>query len=107
MLRHLVRKEFMDQVLSLRFLILTVLGSLIIWLSLYSGYRFYQDYLEEYRLSRAWTDRHIQHLQETHSLGTDIGYPVEKPPSPLSIFVQGLDPTESWLSSGLYSSSMQ
>ena len=53
MLAHLIRKEILDHLLSLRFLILSALAGLIIWLSLYSGYGYYRDCLRDYRLAQA------------------------------------------------------
>ncbi len=49
MLGHLIRKEILDQILGLRFLILATLGALVIWLSLYSGYTYYQARLSDHR----------------------------------------------------------
>ena len=43
MLSHLTRKEILDQLLSLRFIILSVIVALAIWLSLYDGYAYYQN----------------------------------------------------------------
>jgi len=37
MLRHLIRKEILDHILSFRFLLLSSLGAVIIWASLYDG----------------------------------------------------------------------
>ncbi|OGG49017.1 MAG: hypothetical protein A3F84_14370 [Candidatus Handelsmanbacteria bacterium RIFCSPLOWO2_12_FULL_64_10] len=55
MLGHLIRKEILDHILSLRFLMLSAVGALIIWLSLFSGYGYYQERLREYRLAQAMT----------------------------------------------------
>jgi hypothetical protein len=60
MLGHLIRKEILDHLLSLRFLILSGIGALIVWLSLFSGYTYYQGCLRDYRLSQTWTESHIQ-----------------------------------------------
>ena len=55
MLGHLIRKEILDHILSLRFLILSGIGALVIWLSLYSSYSYYQERLSDYRLAQAAT----------------------------------------------------
>ncbi len=47
MLGHLIRKEVLDHISGVRFLLLSVFGGLIIWLSLYSGYAYYQDRMNE------------------------------------------------------------
>ena len=55
MLGHLIRKEILDCILGLRFLVLSALGALIIWLSLFSGYAYYRDRIGDYRLAQAAT----------------------------------------------------
>ena len=95
MLGHLLRKEILDHILSLRFLILTVLGAGIIALSLYSGYGYYRDSLADHRLSETLTESHRAYLIEANDMGTagDVGYPTSKPPTAMSIFVRGIEPT--------------
>ena len=95
MLGHLIRKEILDHILSLRFAILAAIGALVIWFSLLSGYAFYQDRLKEYRLSQPWTEGHRQQRIESHSavFASNFGYPVQKPPTPMSVFVRGAEPT--------------
>ena len=95
MLGHLLRKEILDHILSLRFLTLTVLGTGIIALSLYSGYGYYRDSLADHRLSETLTESHRAYLIEANDMGTagDVGYPTSKPPTAMSIFVRGIEPT--------------
>ena len=38
----LIRKEILDQLLSMRFIILSTIAALTIWLSLYDGYAYYR-----------------------------------------------------------------
>ncbi len=94
MLAHLIRKEILDQILSLRFLILSIVGALIIWLSLFSGYTYYQARLRDYRLAQAATDVHIRQMKVSEDVDTlsRLGYTVHKSPAPMSIFVRGLEP---------------
>ena len=42
MLGQLIHKEILDQILSLRFLILAAICAFAIWLSLYDGYASYE-----------------------------------------------------------------
>lgn len=95
MLGHLIRKEILDHILSLRFLILAGLGAVIIWACLAVGTAAYRDGLKDYRLSRTLTESHIRFLVEMQVLPkvTDEAYPVQKPPSALGIFVRGLELT--------------
>ena len=94
MVYRLLQKEFLDQILSYRFIILTALGSLIIWLSLYDGYTFYQESVDEYRAGQSAMNERIQQIAKGGSLPeySGIGFTIHKPPSPLSIFVRGLEP---------------
>ncbi len=93
MLGHLIRKEILDHILSLRFLILTALGAVMIWICLFVGYTAYRDGLRDYRLSRTLTESHIRYLIESGdpTKVVDEAYPVQKPPSVLSIFVRGVE----------------
>ena len=102
MLGHLIRKEILDHLLSPRFLILSGVGALVIWLSLFSGYACYQDRLKDYRLVQAMTEERIQQMKnadqvvlDPYSTWQEISTPhylVHKPPTPMSIFIRGLEP---------------
>ncbi len=94
MLGQLIRKEIMDQIFSLRFLILSIVGALVIWLSLYSGYIYYQARVEDYRLAQTATKERIRQIMvadDNYELFL-VAYDIHKPPTPLSILVRGLDP---------------
>ncbi len=94
MLGHLIRKEILDHLSSLRFLILAALGSLVIWFSLYDGYAYYRDSLTDYRLAQTTTEDRIRQITvaDNWSEVTAKGYQVHKPPVPMSIFIRGLEP---------------
>ena len=94
MLGQLIRKEILDQLLSLRFIILSAIAALTIWLSLYDGYAYYQARVEDYRHARALTEVRFPQLIEIpkwDELGY-YGFHEHKPPTVLSVFVRGLDP---------------
>ncbi len=95
MLGHLIRKEILEHILGLRFLILSGIGAVIVWASLFSGYVFYQGCLKEYRRSQAWTESNYQHRIKSGDAryAANFGYPVQKPPAPMSIFVRGAEAT--------------
>ncbi len=94
MLAHLIRKELLDHISSLRFLILSAIGTLVIWLSLYSGYLYYQNSLKDYRLAQAATANRIREIDaaENYSEFVAQGYLEHKPPAVMGIFIRGLDP---------------
>ncbi|OGG46113.1 MAG: hypothetical protein A3F84_26850 [Candidatus Handelsmanbacteria bacterium RIFCSPLOWO2_12_FULL_64_10] len=100
MLGHLVRKEVLDHILGLRFLILSTVAALIVWLSLYDGYAYYRDCLNDHRLGQAALEQRMQQLRTAHGWVEDLwaevsalGFKVHKPPTPMSIFVRGLEPS--------------
>jgi ABC-2 type transport system permease protein len=93
MLGHLIRKEILDHLSSLRFLILAAIGALAIWLSLYDGYAYYQARLKDHRLAQAMTQERLRQLQTSGWEDLQyFGFEEHKPPSPMSIFVRGLEP---------------
>ena len=94
MLGHLVRKEILDHLLSLRFLILSGIAALVIGLGLYDGYATYREYLREYHLAVAATEDRRQQLEAADSWAEldALGYEVHKPPAPMSVLVRGLEP---------------
>ena len=94
MLGHLIRKEILDQLLSKRFIILSSVAALTIWLSLYNGYGYYQDCVMDYHLAQAMTDEVYDLYAYRYSfeeLGR-IGFKEHKPPTSMSIFIRGLEP---------------
>ena len=100
MLGHLIRKDILDHILSLRFLVLSLIGALTIWLSLYDGYAYYQVRLVEYRLAEVTKEERIKHLESAEGLSYNpvwvtagIGFEEHKPSTLLCIFIRGLDPT--------------
>ena len=99
MLGNLIRKEILDQIVSARFLILATIGALVIWLSLFSGYLYYQDRLKDHRLAQAAAEERIRQLMVADELDSynpwrELRRPhlLTKPPTAMSIFVRGLDP---------------
>ena len=94
MLGHLIRKEILDQLLSKRFIILSSIAAVTIWLCLYNGYGYYQDCVKDYHLAQAMTDEVYDLYAYRYSfeeLGR-IGFKEHKPPTSMSIFIRGLEP---------------
>jgi hypothetical protein len=95
-MRTLIQKEILDHLLSLRFLILSGIGALVIWLSLFDGYSYYQDRLKDYRTAQTVFEERFTQLQSDGGfleLG-NIGFENHKPPAPLAMFVRGLEPIQ-------------
>ncbi|MDP6779941.1 MAG: ABC transporter permease subunit [Candidatus Latescibacteria bacterium] len=101
MLAHFIRKEILDHLLSTRFLVLTVLGVVTIWVSLYDGYAYYRSCLRDYRQAQELTDARIREIIEgPHDSRNQnwrevyfYGFKVHKPPTAMSIFVRGQEQT--------------
>ena len=88
MLSHLIRKEILDQLLSMRFIILSTIAALTIWLSLYDGYAYYRARLRDHQFARKVTEERFRQILERpnwEELGM-VGFKEHKPPTPLSIF---------------------
>lgn len=100
MLKHLIQKEILDHILSLRFVLLAVAGSLIVWLSLFSGYQYYRYRLHDYQAARAGTEERIRQIENAEKMDfgdpfletTSVSYLHHRIPTALCIFVRGLDP---------------
>ena len=91
-LRRLVQKEFLDHLLDLRFVFVSVVCILLMALSVHVGIRSYVRQLDEYR---AVTESNRQTLQTTIDKGSVYhlewtGYRWRRPPEVLSPLVQGL-----------------
>ena len=101
-LSHLIRKEILDHISSLRFLILTSIGAFLIWISLYSGCQYYKERLNDFRLAEAATEERVRQMMNADKMvpyptngWQEIGTPyylIHKSPSVMSIFVRGMDP---------------
>ena len=94
MLGHLIRKEILNSILGFRFLVLSALGALMVWWSLYDGYAYYRVCLQDYRRAQAVTEERIREIMGINAWNelSSGGYLVHKPPTPMSIFARGLEP---------------
>ena len=94
-LGHLIRKEILDHLLSLRFLILSGIGALIISLSLYDGHAYYRSCLRDYQQAQVATQDRIRQITDADDWFevSSVGYLIHKPPTPMNIFIRGLEPT--------------
>jgi len=102
MLGHLIRKELLEHLLSLRFLILAGLTFLFTIFSLGDGALYYNRALADHRAASQATDARIRQIVAfddrlsyvSFNWGEvfDLGYSVHKPSPVLSTFVRGLDP---------------
>ena len=89
---HLVRKEILDHLQSPRFLVLAALGAAMVWLSLISGTIYYQDQLRDYHTAQRGTEKRLDELINNGNWREiNQGYLVHKPPTPLCIFIRGLE----------------
>ena len=102
MINHLLRKEILDQFLSLRFLILAALAWLVVGVGFYDGIAHYRSSVNAYREAQTATEERIQQLRDADGRISPTrwyyaelfgqGYLAHKPPSAMSLFVRGLAP---------------
>lgn len=102
MLFRLVLKEVLDHLLSARFALLSLLGAVFIWLSLYDGVAYHRRNLAEYADGKAASEERRQQIIDAKSEFLwgrnnwsevyDLGMDIQKPPVSTSIFARGLDP---------------
>lgn len=90
MIRHFVYKEMVETLLGPKFLITFAISIVLILISVYSGYRLYD---EEVRWFVNAKSQNIQRLENLGSYGSlrDEGTKVLREPSRMSIFVKGVD----------------
>jgi len=89
-LKTLIRKELLEHLISLRFLVLIVICITLIPLSFFVSYQDYENRLSDYNQSVKLHQENLNNLQtvELYTFGFSImGY---LPPSPLSVFAAGL-----------------
>jgi len=87
MLKTLIKKELLDNLLSLRFFITLLLCVLLIPIGIYVGAQAYQSRVENYRQGLALYQDSMQgtlNPQQVEAKGL-------RPPSPFSIFADGMD----------------
>jgi len=89
MLFILIRKEWMDHILSLRFALACLFCPVAILSSVYVTTLEYERALVEYRTSTA---AHEKEIADYHSFGVQ-GIRIEKPLNPLQIFARGIHRT--------------
>jgi ABC-type transport system involved in multi-copper enzyme maturation permease subunit len=86
MLKTLIRKEIIETILDLRFVIAALLCIVLIPLGMYVSLKDYEQRLQEYQTS---VQQYEQRGKETMFSG-DFGAEGYRPPSPLSVFSSGL-----------------
>ena len=88
MLAHLIRKELLEQLLSLRFAMACIICLVITLSSAVVLTRDYKEALADYRTNVVM---HENELEESGDIWDD-GVVIDKPLSPMRIFVRGIDP---------------
>ncbi len=94
LLRTLVKKELLNNIVSLRFTLIFLLCCTLIIVSAYTMRGKYNDRMKEYSTA---LNIHKQELEESQGEGQGIhriavgGYKLDKPPTPLSAIVEGME----------------
>ena len=91
MIRVLAMKELLDQVSSVKFIILFAVSTVLIVLSLYTGSAAYVGAREEHRATETLARRETENRQDYSEL-MRFGVKVARPPMPLSSVAAGVEP---------------
>ena len=89
MIGYVIRKEILANLSSPTFLIIFILCFGLIFLSLYTGLKSYDDQITEYRLAETLHQKILE--EKTTYADVSSGIQVGKPPKVLSIFVSGIE----------------
>lgn len=91
MIRILAMKELLDQVSSVKFIILFAVSTVLIVLSLYTGSAAYVGARAEHRATETLARRETENRQDYSEL-MRFGVKVARPPAPLSAVAAGVEP---------------
>jgi ABC-type transport system involved in multi-copper enzyme maturation permease subunit len=91
MIRVLAMKELLDQVSSVKFIILFAVSTVLIVLSLYTGSAAYVAARGEHRATETLARRETENRQDYSEL-MRFGVKVARPPAPLSAVAAGVEP---------------
>ena len=91
MIRVLAMKELLDQVSSVKFIILFAVSTVLIVLSLYTGSAAYVGARAEHRATETLARRETENRQDYSEL-MRFGVKVARPPTPLSSVASGVEP---------------
>lgn len=86
MLKTLIKKEIIETILDLRFVIATLLCVVLIPMGMYVSLKDYEQRLREYQTSVQQYEQRCKEIMFSGDFGAE-GY---RPPSPLSVFSRGL-----------------
>jgi len=89
MLGHLIKKEILEHLMSLRFAIACVLCLMVILASLFVHLRDYGQVLADYNEESAMLNYRLENMREPWRLVWE-GITINRPPNPLKVFVRGV-----------------
>jgi ABC-type transport system involved in multi-copper enzyme maturation permease subunit len=90
MIWTITKKEILEQFISVRFIILTLICVTLLPMSLFVSYRGYKNQVADYNRSVKLSQENIENLNLSQVFTGDFSIKGYRPPSPLSVFASGL-----------------
>jgi len=90
MLKTIVRKEILEQLINLRFIVLIFICITIIPLSFFVSYQDYMNCVSDYNRSLQLNQENLDNIKMSEVFTGEFSIKGYRPPSPLSIFASGL-----------------
>ncbi len=90
MIRTITKKEILEHFISVRFIVLTVICVTLLPMSLFVGYRSYQNCISDYNRSVKLNRENLEKISFAEVFTGDFSIKGYRPPSALSVFVSGL-----------------
>ncbi|UCE06583.1 MAG: ABC transporter permease subunit [bacterium] len=90
MIWTITKKEILEQFISVRFIILTIICVMLLPMSLFVSYRGYKNQVADYNRSVRLSQENIENLNLSQVFTGDFSIKGYRPPSPLNVFASGL-----------------
>ena len=90
MIRTIIKKEILEQFISVRFIVLTIICLSILPMSLFVGHHEYIKRTNDYNRSLKLNRENIEKVKYSQLFTGDFAVKGYRPPSPLSVFASGL-----------------
>jgi len=90
MIWTITKKEILEQFISVRFIVLTVICITLLPMSLFVSYRDYQNRIADYNRSVKLNQKNLDKISFAEVFTGDFSIKGYRPPSPLSVFASGL-----------------
>ena len=90
MIWTITKKEILEQFISVRFIVLTLICITLLPMSLFVSYRDYENRIADYNRSAQLNQENLEKISFAEVFTGDFAIKGYRPPSPLSVFASGL-----------------